>query len=192
MSERIYDHAFVKNEDTPLDDVCQWENCGKREMYHEWTVDAEEANPGSVPVGEGFNAAIEKLKADHVAALAAAEAELDALKKQIDQADSAAESAVNINLRSLRETEAELAAARETLGQMASAFHDENAKLREDRDSWRRTAEKLEGENERLSAPVSDADKKAVTKWADKNNKHEATFEEGMNALIAARKDAKG
>ena len=46
--ERIYDHSFVPQEDDQLSDRCAHEDCGRSELEHEWTIEAHEANPGSV------------------------------------------------------------------------------------------------------------------------------------------------
>ena len=51
---------------------------------------------------------------------------------------------------------------------------------------------KVEQLQKRLAAatvPVSDEDKDAVMRWAKENGVVEATFEQGMNALLASRRE---
>jgi len=45
MNERIIDHCFVPQKVDQLKDECAYEDCGKREIEHEWTVEAYRANP---------------------------------------------------------------------------------------------------------------------------------------------------
>lgn len=44
-AERITDHCFVPQKEVQLWDVCAYPGCGKPELEHEWTVEAEFANP---------------------------------------------------------------------------------------------------------------------------------------------------
>lgn len=47
MSERISDHCFVPQEVDQLKDECAYLGCGKKEIEHEWTVEAYRTNPDS-------------------------------------------------------------------------------------------------------------------------------------------------
>ena len=42
---RIIDHCFVPQEDEQLLDRCAYNGCDAPELKHEWTVDADRANP---------------------------------------------------------------------------------------------------------------------------------------------------
>jgi len=46
--EQIIEHCFVPQKQDQLEDVCAYEGCGKPEIEHVWTVEAQEANPEAI------------------------------------------------------------------------------------------------------------------------------------------------
>lgn len=49
MSDRIKDHCFVPQQEDQLKDECAYPDCGRREIEHEWTVEAHRCNPEESP-----------------------------------------------------------------------------------------------------------------------------------------------
>lgn len=53
MSERFNEHCFVPQEEDQLLDKCAYPDCGRKEIEHEWTVEAYRCNPDPVEVKRG-------------------------------------------------------------------------------------------------------------------------------------------